>query len=419
MWSLQHISDARIATASNPAKYAQMLLFLLCCFLPGLSLGQTGDVVCSEGYGKFEEKFTTGVSVLVRPVKNGALSTRVCEARLSWDKQDLLVVSKASQVDIDVLGADLGFGTPVVAFQMKTTGVQSTMTYEIYSLQKPPRLLRTITGGDFFSASDTDLAGSVEIWTGDAGAIDNFEGLALGEFDFAPTIVLRFERGQLTDVSSQFQSNFDQQIAKIRAQLDSQELSNFKDSNGALLIKSLPLERRHALRITKIKVLEIVWCYLYSGREGEAWHALSEMWPPADFDRIRASILTVRAHGIHAQVDGISPKQSRFHSKKHAHIFETVKDADQNLGILALVDAHPKPILLRRPPPLSILLAVPKSEVLLDLVIDEAGKVRSADPVGELDEDLISAAPKWKFIPAFKDGRAVACRLRMAFLASQ
>jgi hypothetical protein len=348
-----------------------------------------------------------------------ALSTRVCEARLSWDKQDLLVVSKASQVDIDVLGADLGFGTPVVAFQMKTTGVQSTMTYEIYSLQKPPRLLRTITGGDFFSASDTDLADSVEIWTGDAGAIDNFEGLALGEFDFAPTIVLRFERGQLTDVSSQFQSNFDQQIAKIRAQLDSQELSNFKDSNGALLIKSLPLERRHALRITKIKVLEIVWCYLYSGREGEAWHALSEMWPPADFDRIRASILTVRAHGIHAQVDGISPKQSRFHSKKHAHIFETVKDADQNLGILALVDAHPKPILLRRPPPLSVLLAVPKSEVLLDLVIDAAGKVRSADPVGELDEDLISAAPKWKFIPAFKDGRAVACRLRMAFLASQ
>jgi hypothetical protein len=238
MWSLQHTSDARIATASNATKCTQMLMFLLCCFLHSFSLGQTRDVVCSDGYGKFEEKFTTGVGVLVGAVKNGALSTRVCEARLSWDKQDLMVVSKASQVDIDVLGVDLGFGTPVVAFQVKTTAVQLTMTYEIYSLQKPPRLLRTITGGDFFSASDTDLAGSVEIWTSDAGAIDNFEGLALGEFDFVPTTVLRFERGQLTDVSSQFQSHFDQQIAKIRAQLDSQELSDFKDSDGALLIKS-------------------------------------------------------------------------------------------------------------------------------------------------------------------------------------
>lgn len=50
----------------------------------------------------------------------------------------------------------------------------------------------------------TGLGGRVEIWTHDAGAADGFEGLDLDEFDFAPTVVLRFEGGRLMDVSSDF-----------------------------------------------------------------------------------------------------------------------------------------------------------------------------------------------------------------------
>jgi len=41
------------------------------------------------------------------------------------------------------------------------------MTYKVYSLEKPPRLLPTITGGDWFSAADTKLEGRTEIWTSD------------------------------------------------------------------------------------------------------------------------------------------------------------------------------------------------------------------------------------------------------------
>jgi len=60
---------------------------------------------------------------------------------------------------------------------------------------------------------------------------------------------------------------------------------------------------------------------------------------------------------------------------------------------------------------------LPESELLLDLIVDAAGKVRSAEPAGKMkrvDPDLINAALTWKFIPAFNDGRPVASRLRLA-----
>src|SRR5258708_4255859 len=178
---------------------------------------QNRDVLCSNGSGKFEAEFPTGVKLRVGAARNaeGGLATRVCEAALNWDKRELVVAAKAAELDVDVFGADLGMGMPVVAFQVKKSAADCCMAYEIYSLQKPPRLLRTIAGGDFFSASDTDLDGRVEIWTADAAAVDGFENLTFGEFHFAPTVVLRFERGRLADVSSEFLPYFIRQIRKL------------------------------------------------------------------------------------------------------------------------------------------------------------------------------------------------------------
>jgi hypothetical protein len=409
-----------ITTAHLPRERISALLSsIFFCAVSTFCSGQTHNIVCSDGYGKFGAKFASGVTVSVGAAKKSQLARRVCEARLSWDREDLVVEPEASQVDIDVLGLDLGLGTPVVAFQMKKSNTDWRMAYQIYSLQKPPRLLRTIAGGDFFSAADTDLDGRVEIWTGDAQAVDGFENLCLGEFDFAPTIVLRFEDRRLMDVSPEFRAHFDNQIADVRAHLDSQELSDFKNSDGQLYAMSpLPAEQFHRLRIAKIKVLEIVWAYLYSGREQDAWHALAEMWPSADLDRIRASVLNARAHGVRGQIDGASPGTSRFHLKKFAYIYETVGnaggDSSDTSAVSLTADTKPQPILLRRPPPPGIQDAVPKSEESVDLVIDAAGKVRSAKTVGADDQELISAAEGWKFIPAFKDSRAVASRLRLA-----
>ena len=396
------------------------------------------QVVCSGGFGSFDAESTTGLTVSVGAARNGEFAARACQAKLSWDKQDLLVEPVAWKVDVDAMGVDLGVGSLVVALQVKTTKVDPLMKYEIYSLRKPPQQLRVITGGDFYSAADTDLDGRIEIWTDDAGAVNGFENLTLAALDFAPTVVLRFERRQLIDVSSEFRSHFDHQIAVVRAQLNAQQLSDFKNSDGKLSpVLPLSLDELRRLRATKIKVLEIVWGYLYSGREQDAWNALADMWPAADFDRIRTSMLNARAHGIRSEVDGVSHKLSPSHFKKrHAMIFDRVSDLaptgqDPRPVIVELpigfagpskhkhtfeADTFPVQILLRRPAPSDASQARLGTEVVVNLVIDAAGKVRSAKTEGKPDKALIDATKDWKFIPAFKDGQPVASRLRLGVI---
>jgi hypothetical protein len=116
--------------------------------------------------------------------------------------------------------------------------------------------------------------------------VNGFENIPLNALDFVPTVVLRFEQKKLIEVNSEFQSDFDRQIATVRAQLDAQGLSEFKRSDGALASRSfMPMDQLHRLVTTKTKVLEIVWSYLYSDREQEAWNALTDM----AFGRLRSN----------------------------------------------------------------------------------------------------------------------------------
>ena len=372
------------------------------------------SVLCNDGDGNFDTEFRTGVRVHVGAARNGGLATRACAAKLGWENQELVVATGVAQLDVDAFGVDFEDGVPAAAFQIGKSDTECCLEYWIYSLKQPPHLLRTITGGAFFNASDVDLDGKVEIWTNDAAAVNGFENLSLGELDSAPTVVLRFARGQLLDVSAEFQSYFDDEIARIRGAIHPQDLEDFKGSDGRLkLTPSISAERMHHLRMVKIKVLEIVWDYLYSGREADAWRSLAEMWPVADVDRIRAALVSARARGIHGQADGSSAGPSRGR-KKHAPIFDAVSRAgpEHKLEVIP-----PRAILLRRPPVSEIQQqSLPESERLLDLVIDAAGKVRSAKPAGKVkwvDPDLINAALTWKFIPAFKDGLPVASQLRI------
>jgi hypothetical protein len=293
------------------------------------------------------------------------------------------------------------------------------MEYRIYSLRDPPAILRSITGGAFFSAADTDLDGRIEIWTDDAASVNGFEALRLRELDFAPPVVLRFTRGRLLDASSEFQPYFDQKISDQRTKLTPEDLAEFKSSDGKLAI-DVSADRLIRLRGAKMRVLEIVWSYLYSGREEDAWRSLAEMWPAADLDRIRAAILNARAHGILSQVDGVStpvPAGREIHAK----IFDgtitvvatpglTPKDAKPKQEI-----TQPRAILMEREPPSDIYEAeLARSESMLKLVIDSAGKVRSAEPMGSsqyVDEGLIKSTVNWKFIPAYSAGEPVASQI--------
>jgi hypothetical protein len=389
---------------------------LLCCvFWATLSTCQAQvRILCNRGDGNFDAEFRTGIKVHVGAARNGELATRACAAKLRWEKQELVVATGVAQLDLDAFGVDLGDGVPTAAFQIKKSDAECCMEYKIYSLEKPPRLLRTITGGDFYSASDIDLDGRVAIWTTDAAALNGFENLALSELDSPPSLVFRFARGRLLDVSAEFQPHFDDVIAKIRAGIRSQDLADFKASDGKLTTTPvISAERLHHLRMVKIKVLEVVWAYLYSGREHDAWRSLAEMWPPADIDRIHAALVSGRARGIHSQADGTSAASARGRERR-AHIFDAVSRSGSGPKLEVI---PPAPILLLRPPVSETQQPGAEPELFLDLVIDGAGKVKSAESsrkAKDVDSDLINAALTWKFIPAFKDDRPVASRLRMA-----
>ena len=377
------------------------------------------DVVCSEGSGSFETQFHTGVGVRVRAGRSGSLAARSCDAILSSGKQEIAVATGVAQLDVDALGIDLGLGPLVATFQVKQSDSDCCMTYLVYSVQRVPRLLRTISGGEFFSAADTDLDGRVEIWTKDAAVLNGFEGLSLAELETLPTVVLRFSGARLLDATAEFRPYIDQEITRLRAATDPQDRRAFKNSDGRLEAKSgLSAEHLNRMRRVKAVVLGIVWSYLYSGREQEAWRALADMWPAQDVDRIRTAIWDVHARGILAQVDGIATKD-RARGQRKAPIFDAIteKGSTTNLGVVP-----PEPILLQQPLLPDAHDIAGQTEVAVDLVIDSAGKVRSARQAGNpthVAGSLIASAEKWKFIPAFKDGYPVASRLRLVVSPKQ
>jgi hypothetical protein len=70
---------------------------------------------------------------------------------------------------------------------------------------------------------------------------------------------------------------------------------------------------------------------------------------------------------------------------------------------------------MERPPPATQLeTELAQTESTLELVIDSAGKVRSAEFVADAqsaDQGLIKSTSDWKFIPAYSAGEPVASRI--------
>ncbi|MGA8529506.1 MAG: hypothetical protein WB622_07310 [Acidobacteriaceae bacterium] len=385
------------------------------------------DITCNRGDGTYSTIFKTGVTVEVNAVKAGSFSTRVCDAKLSWDGGQLEVAKGAEQVGIDLLGTDLGFRVPVVAFQIRASATDTQSEYRIYSLSKPPALLRTLTGGSSYRAADTDLDGHLEIWTDDSKAVDGFEDIPAAILDFAPTVVLRVENGKLLDASSEFQPYYDQQIAGVRAHLDARALSDFRNTDGRLTPSAMPSSTRLAEMLhVKAQVLEIVWCYLYSGRATEAWQALAAMWPASDIARVRPLLLSLPAHGILARTDGAEHRKHTLFFKSHADIYDIVPPKEQSapdplvsspLGPIDLSKqaavSEPQPILLRRSQQTQENLPPLDENEVVELVVDAAGKVHSARVLSGSNPGLIAATKGWQFIPAFREGEPVACRFRL------
>lgn len=408
----------------SPLLIAKLAFLAFFCAAATLCHAQSDSVVCAHGSGGFAVVLPTGISVGVGPARKDGLATRMCQATVGWGNRTIAVADAAAEVDVDALGIDLGVKTPVVTFQVKRNDADCCRTFLIYSLQKSPKLLRTITGGTFFSTADTALSGHIEIWTKDAAALQGFDSPSVESPEVAPTVVLRFVQGRLLDVSSQFQGYFDNEIAALQSQLNSSDFAEFKQSDGRLLptahFSPEDMRRSENLQRTKIKVLQIVRSYLYSGREQMAWSSLERMWPAEDLTRIRTAIVTARSKGILSQVDGVSGAARPQGNVAKVFDLRSERQEDPFGKFTKRVGPRSEPAAL---PPVAILIDrrlaagqseadIPGSEVLLDLTIDSAGKVRSAqsnDPL--FDAAFKNSTTRWKFIPAFNGHEPVASRI--------
>jgi hypothetical protein len=427
----------------KPIRKCAILFTLAVC---SSAWAQSPQPVCDRGLGHFEETYLTGVTVRVVPVKNGGFATRACQAALRWGTEQTIVVPTAAQVDIDVLGADLGFGVPVIAFIVQPTQDDTRKNYEIWSLDKKPRKLFTLTGENSYRAVDADFNGQVAIWTTDAVAMLRFNsltdphGLSLPIVS-PPVVVLKSEHGRLIDVSAWYRPQYDRQIAALRLHLTAGDVADFRSSDGHLNSISLPSTRSTRLRKTRSTVLEIVCAYLYSGRPERAWAELDAAWPAADVSRIKAAILTARAQGIETQVTRVAsttlPPKWLDSPKLYQYLNPSgqpdqdggrlvygapgvsgtegpvlVKD-QQSLPLYA-ADKAPQAISLWRPPPSPQEQSLAQQDETVLLLIDAAGKVQSARMLAPAnDPELLQAATGWKFIPASVDAKPVAYQLKM------
>ena len=380
-------------------------IILLC----GSCLAQSDSAICDQGAGGLQAN-VGAVAVHIGPSRIGQLATRACAAELVKNNRTFPLATNVTKLGIDVFAIDLGRATPVIGLETQESDAPCCFEYRIFNLDAPTKPIRTIHGGDSFHASDSDLDGQVEIWTHDSAAIDGFEGLSLAEFDAPPTIILRYSRGKLLDVNAEFQSYFDQEISTVRGQLNAADLQEFKYVDPHEVTYSV--EELHRLRLVKIRVLELVWAYLYSGREDQGWSALAEMWPSRDMARMRDLISRARDRGIHAQTDGVAAETDKH--KKHAPIFDATDLLNQRKPQLT----PPQVVRLTGPPETH---EGRQTDTFLDLVIDSAGSVRSVHSAakGPTDPALVTLAKSWKFIPAFKDGVPVACRMKIAVSVKQ
>lgn len=424
------------------------LLTAMLVLVTGPSMGQSREWVCQNGVGRFSAESTTGIAVYVGSRKANGFATRDCEALLRWKDQQLVAVPHASQLDVDAMNIDLGLGSPVLTLQLKPTEADRASTYQIYALKKPPHLLREIAGGDSYSAADTTMDGHIAIWTHDAKVIDGFENIPLSSFDFPPIVVLRFEKHRLMDVSAEFRAEFDRQIAAVKAQLTPQQLSAFKASDGTLAATSTSeVEELHKLMTAKIGVLEMVFAYLYSGREDKAWQTLQKDWPAADYDRIRAAITAAHAHGILSQVDGVDENAGRSRHKSEIAVYQApsenrrktssestpapmmgITDGDGALSQQpSSADSSSSYIADVAPQQIHLYMKAEghngdsplNKTMMLDLIIDDAGKVRSVQFTGPPDQRIKDASADWRFIPALKFRHPVACQMEFEISSPQ
>lgn len=184
-----------------------------------------------------------------------------------------------------------GDGSPSVILQNFTSATEPRYTYRIVSLSEPPLILPAITNETPFYFFKDPASHGYRIMTGDGG-FHNFDGRCFDCSPF-PRVILRIERDGLHDVSKDFTEQYDSEIALAHAKIAEGEMTKFIEAD---------------FRDARSIALEIVFAYLYSGRQAEAWQTLDRMWPSKDRDRMQDLIVKTRTGGLLSRLAATKPQ---------------------------------------------------------------------------------------------------------------
>ncbi|HET7107813.1 MAG TPA: hypothetical protein VFI38_13465 [Candidatus Acidoferrum sp.] len=189
-----------------------------------------------------------------------------------------------------------GDGIPDLVLEGFSGGLHCCWTYYVISLGPKPGLLLKFENGREASFHEDEKGRGFHIEMED-GAFDYFDGLCHACTPF-PFVILKIDSNRLVDISPDYTDAYDDVVKESRAALTAQDLAevaamttNPSESHAAGV--------RNAIR----RMLEIVFAYLYSGREALARQELRTMWPQFDQDRMWNLIQQQRAEGILRYVD--------------------------------------------------------------------------------------------------------------------
>lgn len=206
-------------------------------------------------------------------------------------KESVLLKGEAVSVYQGTGDDVFGDGSPSIILQDFSGGTESRYTYKIVNLSEPPVVLPAIENeAPFYFFQDT-ASHSYRIMTTDGG-FHNFDGLCFDCSPF-PRVVLRVDKDGLHDVSADFVEQYDSEIALAQAKIGEGGIAKFLEAD---------------FRDARNVVLEIVFAYLYSGRQTEAWQALDQMWPAQDRERIKGLIVKTRAEGLLSKLAKTKPR---------------------------------------------------------------------------------------------------------------
>jgi hypothetical protein len=274
------------------------ILFLLLT-LSGQGASASSRRACTTGRGAASKKFKNA-ELQIAPAGGGDK----CRA-VVLDSHKLVIFSELDTTfDIALSNRDVnGDGIPDLVLEGFSGGLHCCWTYYVISLGPKPSLLLKFENNREASFLEDEKGRGFYISTED-GEFDYFDGLCHACTPF-PLVFLKIDGKRLVDISPECADAYDEIVRESRAALSAQDLAEV-----VAMTTSSSESRAAGVGNGVRRMLEIVFAYLYSGRESRARQELQTMWPQFDQDRMWNLIQKQRREGILRYVDRAPATQS-------------------------------------------------------------------------------------------------------------